>query len=248
MDMQLKQEFLAKWKKYFGQAELPIAFYYTHQVQDADFQPPAKGRSCIICELARVRNGVNLAYGKEAIACSGARRYLGYTDKMRPDFEYFLSCGIENVMEGERYIRTPEMVLEIMKNQKTLSRKGEYIVFKRWDKLTEADQPEVIIFFASADTLSGLFTLANYDQTEPNVTFTPFGSGCSSIVHHPYLEIDAERPRAVIGMFDPSARVCVPADRLSFALPYKRFVQMIGYMDESFLTTPAWSKVRQRMA
>ena len=82
MDMQLKQDFLKKWGKYFAKAELPFACYYTDHVQDADIQPPAKGRSCIICELARVRNGVNLAYGKESIACSGARRYLGYSEKL----------------------------------------------------------------------------------------------------------------------------------------------------------------------
>ena len=54
-------------------------------------------------------------------------------DKMRPNFEYFLSCGIENKMEGERYIRTPELVKELMKNQKMLDITGKYIVFKRWD-------------------------------------------------------------------------------------------------------------------
>ncbi|MDD3876527.1 MAG: DUF169 domain-containing protein, partial [Bacteroidales bacterium] len=95
--------------------------------------------------------------------------------------------------------------------------------------------------------LSGLFTLANFDQTEPNSTFTPFGAGCGSIVHYPYLEKDAARPRAVIGMFDPSARPCVSGNTLSFAVPMVKFEKMIHYMEESFLTTNTWTKVKNRI-
>jgi uncharacterized protein (DUF169 family) len=201
----------------------------------------------MICELKKVRDGESLAFNADAVTCGGAKRYLGFTDKMRPKFEYFLSCGIENEMEGERYIRTPTLVKELMKNQKKIKIPGKYIVFKRWDKLDESDNPEVVIFFATPDILSGLFTLANYDQSEPNSTFTPFGAGCGSIVHYPYLEIDAARPRAVIGMFDASARPCVPPDILSFAVPMVKFKKMIGYMDECFLITDSWKKVQKRI-
>jgi len=35
-------------------------------------------------------------------------------------------------MEGERYIKTPKMVLELQKNQKTIKdAKGNFIIFKR---------------------------------------------------------------------------------------------------------------------
>ena len=144
---------------------------------------------------------------------------------MRPNFEYFLSCGIENKMEGERYIRTPELVNELMKNQKKLNIPGKYILFKRWDNLNELDNPDVVIFFATPDILSGLFTLANYDQSEPNSTFAPFGAGCGSIVHYPYIEKDSQRPRAVLGMFDVSARPCVPKGVLSFSVPMNKFTK-----------------------
>jgi len=166
---------------------------------------------------------------------------------MRPNFEYFLSCGIENKMEGERYIRTPELVVEWLKNRTIADITGKYIVFKRWDMLDENDNPDVVIFFATADILSGLFTLANFDQSEPNGTFTPFGPGCGSIIHYPYIEKDAQRPRAVIGMFDVSARPCVPPGILSFAVPMVKFSSMIGYMDESFLITESWKKVQKRL-
>jgi hypothetical protein len=48
-------------------------------------------------------------------------------------------------------------------------------------------------------------------------------------------------------MFDPSARPCVPNDTLSFSVPMKRFEKMINYMEESFLITDTWQKVKERI-
>jgi uncharacterized protein (DUF169 family) len=246
MKIDLKNQFLELWPKYFGNTELPITCYYTEDDGGAEWAEKPKGHSCLICELAKVRNGKAVVYHADAVSCGGAKRYLGFTDKMRPGFEYFLSCGNDKT-EGERYIRTPEMVREIMKNQKNLQKSGKNLVFKRWDTLCESDEPEIVIFFASPDVLSGLFTLANFDQVEPNGTITPFGAGCGSIIHYPYMESITERPRAVIGMFDPSARPCVPENVLSFAIPMKKFEKMITYMKESFLITETWSFVRNRI-
>lgn len=246
MDIILKEKFLRLWKKYFGNAELPIVFYYTDGDGNAEWGKKSEISGCIICELAKVRSGRSLVSNAERIKCGGARRYLGYTDKMRPDFEYFLSCGNDRV-EGERYLRSPEQVREFMKDQQKLHAEGRNIVFKRWDNLTGNDNPEVVIFFATPDVVSGLFTLANFDQTEPNGTFTPFGAGCGSIVYYPYMESKTERQRAVIGLFDPSARPCVPKDVLTFAEPMKRFEKMISYMEESFLITETWDTIRKRI-
>jgi uncharacterized protein (DUF169 family) len=202
---------------------------------------------CLICQLQKVRSGQSLAFNSESLKCGGAKRYLGFADKIRPNFEYFLSCGIENEMEGERYIRTPQLVKELMKNQKKLNIPGRFIVFKRWDNLNEDDNPEVVIFFAPPDILSGLFTLANYDQSEPDSTITPFAAGCGSLVYFPYIEKDSGRPRAVIGMFDVSARPCVQEGVLTFSVPVVKFTKMISYMDESFLITDSWKKVQNRI-
>ena len=246
MNIELRDTFISLWRKYFGPAELPVTFYYSHADGGAPLAMKARGWKCIICELAKVRNGMSLVYNAERLACGGARRYLGYTDKMSPGFEHFLSCGNERI-EGERYLQSPALVREFMKNQRTLPVSGMNIVFKRWDKLGEKDEPDVVIFFALPDVLSGLFTLANFDQYEPNGTFAPFGSGCAAIIHHPYLETLNERQRAVIGMFDPSARKCVQENVITFAVPMKRFQKMINFMEESFLITDTWSAIRKRI-
>jgi uncharacterized protein (DUF169 family) len=246
MDLLVKKNFTDLWKKYFGEEELPVAFFYSESNGGAEAADKPKGWNCIICELSKVRKGKSLYFNGGLLGCGGSRRYLGYSEKMRPGFEYFLSCGNES-MEGERYIRTPEMVKEIMNNQKTLPVDGKNIVFKRWDNLTENDNPVAVVFFVKPDVLAGLFTLANFDQTEPNGTYTPFGAGCSSVVHYPFLESQSERPRAVIGLFDPSARPCVPDNVLTFAVPMKKFEKMVSYMDESFLITETWKTLRKRI-
>jgi hypothetical protein len=58
----------------------------------------------------------------------------------------------------------------------------------------------------------------------------------------------APQPKCVLGMFDVSARPYTPADTLTFAVPFKRFEQMIVNLDESFLTTASWRKVQARLA
>src|SRR5574341_1501771 len=99
---------------------------------------------------------------------------------------------------------------------------------------------EVVIFFAKPDVLSGLFTLAGFDTAEPNGVISSFGSGCGAIVQYPYLEKDSGNPRAVLGMFDVSARPYVREDELTLAVPMKKFVTMVGNMEESFLITGSW--------
>jgi len=51
----------------------------------------------------------------------------------------------------------------------------------------------------------------------------------------------------VLGMFDPSARPCVPLDVLTMAFPMKTFARVIRYMEESFLITKSWDKVKKKI-
>ena len=247
MDMSIKRKFLTLWKKYFRNAELPITFYYTNEAGHGELVKMGSIHRCVIGALARARYGRPLAFDVDAVGCPGGRRYLGFTENLMPDFEYFLSCGIRGKMEGERYKKTPEMVKEAMKEWPVFRAPGRFVVFKRWDMLEEADNPEVIIWFAKPDVLSGLFTLASFDEVGQDMVMTPFGSGCSTIVQYPYLEKDSERPRSVIGMFDISARPFVPKDVLTFSVPMSKFIRMMDNMEESFLITPSWAKVQKRI-
>jgi uncharacterized protein (DUF169 family) len=248
MDAKRKEEFMRRWDKYFPGADLPITFYYTDEAPSADRVQPPGGHRCIFADLVKVRTGQSLCFDAQAIGCFGGKRYTGFSDKLMPNFEYFLSCGIPGQLEGERYKKTPEIVKSLMEKAPTLKAPHQFVVFKRWDKLEAADEPEVVIFFARPDVLSGLFTLAGFDVADPNGVFTPFAAGCGSIILYPYLERLSASPRAVIGMFDVSARPFIPEDLLSFAVPRGKFETMIDNMDESFLITESWRKIQKRIA
>jgi uncharacterized protein (DUF169 family) len=248
MDLEMKAEFSERLGKYFGEQEFPITFYYTEQEGCAELVKPPSGHQCFIGVLAKVRKGSSLYFDVNSIGCGGGKRYLGFTEEIMLNFEYFLSCGIPGKIEGERYKKTPEMVKESMAQMPQFKAPARFIVFKRWDMLEEFDNPEVVIFFAQPDVLSGLFTLANFDETEPNGVFTPFCAGCASIVQYPYLENVSEHPRGVLGMFDVSARPFVPHDTLTFAVPINKLTRMLKNMDESFLITQSWNKVRKRIS
>lgn len=247
MDMRRKEDFLLRWKKYFKAAELPIACWYTDDEGTADRAKPTKDHRCFLADLKKIREGGSLRFDPGTIGCSGGKRYLGFTESVRPDFEYFLSCGIPGTLEGERYKKSPELVKEFEKRSPRFAAPAPCIVFKRWDRLGEEDDPAVVIFFATPDVLSGLFTLANFDEADLNGVYCPFCAGCGSIVKYPFLEKDAPRPRAVLGMFDVSARPFVPGSTLSFAVPMNKFAAMVDNMDESFLTTRSWKAVRGRI-
>jgi len=243
----IRDNFIAQWRKYFGDSDLPITFYYTDDEGRAELVKPGSVHRCIIAALQDVRKGKSLCFPAEAIGCFGGKRYLGFAQKIMPNFEYFLSCGIPGKLEGERYKKTPALVTQAMQYQQPFQAPGRYIVFKRWDKLDESDDPQVVIFFARPDVLAGLFTLANFDQEEPHGVIAPFGSGCSTIVYYPYFQRESERPRAVIGMFDISARPFVGENEITFSAPMAKFQTMVENMDESFLITKSWQLVKQRL-
>jgi len=247
MKDQLKQKFAQGWEKHFGDLELPIAYYYADEVARRDLDDSKREHRCLIGNLSRVRAGHTFVYSADLPGCLGGKRYTGYSQELRPDFEYFLSCGLPGRVEGERYKKSPELVREFLKSHPPFEAPAKYLVFKRWDKLSKTDEPLAVIFFAGADVLSGLFTLANYDTPDPHGVVAPMGAGCSSIVNYPLQEAASAHPRCVLGMFDVSARPHVRRDALTFAIPMARFEEMVSNMDESFLTTGSWASVRKRI-
>ncbi len=210
MDMAFKEKFIKLWKKYFNNAPLPITFYYTDKPVNAEIAKPGSVPRCIIGALVKVQRGQSLAFNIDAVGCSGGKRCLGFEDKLMPNFEYFLSCGIPGKMEGERYKKTPEMVKEYMqKEAPVLKAPAKYIVFKRWDKLDKNDNPDVVIFYVEPDVLAGLFTLAIFDEAKQNMVIAPFGSGCGSIIQYPYMEVKSAQSTVghrYVRYFRPSLR------------------------------------------
>jgi hypothetical protein len=247
MDTALTNLFIPLWEKFFPGEKLPIGYFYTDQVRDEDLKETVNLDRCLIGNLSRVYEGYSFVYDARTPGCSGGKRYTGFSKSLRPKFEYFLSCGIPGELEGERYKKSPQLVEAYLKSHPPFAAPGKYLVFKRIDKLEEGEKPIALIFLAAPDVLSGLFTLANYDRPDPYGVITPMGSGCGSIIGYPYEEASSENPRCILGMFDVSARPCVPAGKLTFTVPAQRFEQMTANMEESFLITHSWDLVRKRL-
>jgi uncharacterized protein (DUF169 family) len=239
------------WKQFqetLGLKESPVGVYYTNDKPEG--VTPKEGISgCMIGLLQNTRKkGRTVYFDKSHFGCPGGAYYMGLLESPRPNIEYFLSCGIPGEMEGERYIKTPELAKEYFGKMKPRPAPATYCVFKPFEQFQEGDKkPEVVVFFPSPDILSGLFTLTNYTLESTDAVFTPFGSGCSTILTYPLKEAEKEKPRAIIGMFDVSARPMVEKDILTLAMPYSVFLKLLENVSGSFLQTESWKKVLQRI-
>jgi hypothetical protein len=242
-----KQIFEDKWRSYFGAAEWPVAYYYTDKPMADDLQESHHITRCLIGNLNRVRQGYAYVYNLETPGCTGGKRYTGTSDNMRPDIEFFLSCGIPGKQESERYKKDPELTKIYLEKHPAFEAPAANLVFKRWDKMRDDEIPFAAVFFATPDVLAGLFTLANYDWADSDAVIAPMGSGCASIISYAFEESKKPQQRCILGMFDVSARPFVPSATLTFTVPLKRLRQLVGNMDSSFLITSSWEKVRQRI-
>jgi len=242
----------AKYEKFYerlGLKEHPLGVFYNDEEPERGIRPKGGGRECMIALLKRARHqGDTVYFDENHIGCAGGAYYMGFRAMSMPKIEYFLSCGVPGEMEGERYIKTPEIAREYFASTKPRKAPAKFGIFKSLDKLAPHEEPEVIIFFAHPDMLSGLFTLTNYATERGEAIRVPFSSGCGSIVTHPLKEAEKENPQAILGMFDVSARPFVEPNILTFAMPTKLFLTLLENQDESFLITESWKKVRERIA
>ena len=238
------------WKQFretLGLKESPLGAYYTND-KPKGIKPKTGIHLCMIGLLKKARKkGKTVYFDKKHFGCPGGAYYMGFFESPRPNIEYFLSCGIPGEMEGERYIKTPELAREFFSRMKPRPAPASYCVFKHIEKFEGDEKPEVVIFFAPPDILSGLFTLTNYALENTDAVHAPFASGCGTILTRPLKEAEKENPRAILGMFDVSARPMVERDILTFAMPYFVFLKLLENVSGSFLETESWKKVLQRI-
>jgi len=116
MNTQFQQEFQFKWEKYFPSAELPVAYFYTDEVTAQDRVDSQDEEHCVVTSFQRVRQGHTFVYGEDSPGCKGWRRYTGFSQSLRPQFEFFLSCGIPGEIEGERVKKSPDLVDSYLKS------------------------------------------------------------------------------------------------------------------------------------
>jgi uncharacterized protein (DUF169 family) len=236
-----------KFRQVLGLRESPLGIYYTNEQPEGVTAKPGI-HMCMIGLLQNARKkGKTVYFDREHFGCPGGAYYMGFFESPRPNIEYFLSCGIPGEMEGERYIKTPERAREYFAKMIPRRAPAAYCVFKPIEQFQDGIQPEVVAFFGSPDVLSGLFTLTNYALERTDAVYAPFGSGCGTILTYPLKEVGKEQPRAILGMFDVSARPMVDESVLTLSMPYSLFLKLLENVEGSFLQTESWKKVFHRI-
>jgi uncharacterized protein (DUF169 family) len=213
-----------------------------------DWQSLNANFSCVIGLLWRARKkGTSAFFDREHFGCLGGAFYLGFLKPQLNRIAYYVSSGIPGQREGEHYLESPEVTKRFFNEIDPRPAPARYCVFKPLNLLTPEDNPELIVIFARAEVISGLNQLASFVTNDFDVVRSPFGAGCSGIVTWPFTYMARGDFKAVVGGWDPSDRVYMKPDELTFSMPTQMFRKMVDRWQESFLTTRTWAQVRKRI-
>lgn len=240
------------------------------------FQPGKWG--CVMNLLASAAKGRTAAVDKETFGCWNGGQSLGFGNQLQKwpggvdCFYYFLSIGndqwergrdaIERVrphlrpkafaefVHGERLVKTPERVKKWFESLPAIQIERPFVVFKPLSAVVEGERPDLVIFLVDPDRLSALTILANYGRDSIDNVVMPHGAGCQSVALYAYAEARRERPRAVVGLMDLTARDFIERalgrNLMSFSVPWAMFEEMESNVEGSFLEQPFWKELRER--
>ncbi len=229
----------------------PVAVIYTDTKPGGALEPDSKGWSCVIAMVTAALKGSTVALSKKSIRCPGGKTGMGFGNSYRgrEDFmAYFLSTGKPGQIDGEGYKKSPELARRMIEASPAVDIPSNYAVLKPLDQVDmEKEKPALVIFYANADQLSALTVLANYDRPTNDNVIINMGSGCGTVCLYPYNEGLKEKPRAVVGLTDITARPHIDADLLAFVTPYSMFLEMEANVTGSFLERKDWKKLRERI-
>jgi uncharacterized protein (DUF169 family) len=231
---------------------LPVAVIFTDDKPAEALQFEEGRRNCVVSLLhAAAKGGKPAVFDYETTTCPGGRIGLELADSWaNPEaMACFLSAGGGPFgREGEGYLRTPEVAREAMAHMEAFKEPHRYRVLKPLpDVDPEHDAPRLVVFLANPDQISALTVLANYDCGTGDAVVLRFGAGCQSFCLQPDRINQAEPLRAVLGLTDITARPYVPADILSFTVPWPMFLEMEGNVRGSFLDRKDWQKIKARL-
>ena len=192
------------------------------------FREGATGH-CLIALLAAASKGRTAVFRAETAGCNGGRVGLGFA-KMEPEhISHFLSTG-SKTMQGEFYKKSPELA-RCYVDSLPYTQPKTYLVLKPLDHVCDGEEPV---------SVSALSTLANYDCPSGDNVQLRFGSGCAQAILYPMCDSEAGRNVCTLGLTDPSSRLPLDKDLLSFSIPYPN-------AEESFLTKHTWAKLKSRI-
>lgn len=251
----------------------PVALVWADQKPESAVELAPGKWSCVLFLLAAAAKGKTAAVSRETFGCIGGGVGLGFGDQYKnfpggeECFCRFLSCGnagtqpgesigramadsgagamAEDFLLGERYLKSPEVVRKFVASLPVMDIPARYVVIKPLRDVEAArDDVRSITFLVNPDQLSALVVLANYDGEDNENVIIPFAAGCQSVGICTFREGQRERPRAVVGLVDLSARKNLRRqlgrDVMSFSVPPRMFQRMEENVEGSFFQRETW--------
>jgi len=268
----------SKIAKAIGLKYNPVAVVLADDKPENALQFKAGKWGCVMFLFANAARGKTAVFDAQTYGCWGGGVGLGFGNAYEQFpggvgcFARFLSSGnkqwekgrqvgeglaeatgkkfADDFLEGERYIKGPELVEQWLEDLPIMKIETRYVLFKPLsDTELEAEKPESVVYTVDADQLSALVILANYTQKGMENVIIPYAAGCQTIGIIPWQEAKSAKPRAVVGLTDISARKNVRkllgAEYLTFSIPWKMFLEMESNVEGSFLERPTWQSLQQ---
>lgn len=252
----------------------PVALLWSDE-KPADAMQFSEGKwGCVMWLAIHAAKGKAAVADKKTFGCFGGGVGLGFGNQYKnfpggeESFYHFLSSGnagrqggveiaekikpfmtkesYDNFLQGERYIKSPELVEKFIKALPLTEIPAAYVVFRPLSDVdTTKEKPQTIIFFVNPDQLSALTVLANYGRGNNENVIIPYAAGCQAIGIYPYREAKSKNPRAVVGLTDLSARVYVrkqlgDSNLMTFSVPFSLYEEMERNVPGSFLERHTW--------
>jgi uncharacterized protein (DUF169 family) len=259
---------LPKFLETIGVDEEPMGIFYAAEKPAEGFSPkpmdlPTREKemkneidwqkvfgqfSCVMGNVWRARKKKTAAYfSAEQFGCPGGAFWLGFNKPQAETMIQYVSTGIPNWTDGEFYCDSPDSLRQIFEYVDPRPAPESFCIVKPLSQFAGDEEPELVAFFTRPESLSGLHQLAMFVTNDPEVVASPWGPGCGSIVTWPLHYASKGQNKAVVGGWDPSARMFFKTDELSFTVPFAMFVDMVTRFDESFLKTDSWATVQKKI-
>ncbi len=233
----------------------PVAVLLTEDKPEGATQFKERVRGCVAAMMVAAANGRVCVFDRKTFGCPGGGTGLGFGNCYTGfPIERLLSTGGQEKLpngtlfdmgEGERFLETPEIANRLIQALPYRQIPTKYVVLKPLVKVTDQEPVTLVFMLANPDQLSALVTLANFRRGVIHATMSPWGAACQSILYA-FAEVEKEIPCGIIGFFDISQRSKIDKELLSFTLPYRMFLELESNIEESFISTDAWRKLRER--
>jgi hypothetical protein len=236
-----------KFKEKLGLKYFPIGLMFSNIIPENAKRFMKKGAGCIVPLIFSSAKGQNVAIDKDSTGWDCSAFYLGYKDWIFEGIECFLTDGIVFGRNGERFIKTKSQAKAFVESFKPKEINTKVTIFKSLEEFKDNEKPEIVIFFVTPDELSGLVYLLHYNSPNmDDIVITRFISGCGSIITLPMkIKLEGSK-KAVIGMHDISARLRLPKEIMTLAMPIDLLNDIYIEIDDSFVITNNWERIKER--